>query len=160
MSQVLDEDLRYEILSAVSEIPEGRVASYGQIARLIGRPKNARLVGRVLRQASAYGDFPCHRVVRCGTQPHLHHRPLSSGGGPERPHRPRLAGTAWSAGDGGRRLQGERQGGYEGMAVGVLSGPSRLNCRTDVSGARWKQRGAPNGAPRCLYITLLIKRSG
>lgn len=63
MSQVLDEDLRYEILSAVSEIPEGRVASYGQIARLIGRPKNARLVGRVLRQASAYGDFPCHRVV-------------------------------------------------------------------------------------------------
>ena len=63
MSQVLDEDLRYEILSAVSEIPEGRVATYGQIARLTGREKNARLVGRVLRDAALYGDYPCHRVV-------------------------------------------------------------------------------------------------
>lgn len=48
----LDEDLIYEILSAVGEIPYGRVATYGQIARLIGRligrDKNARLVGRVL----------------------------------------------------------------------------------------------------------------
>ena len=45
------------------EIPEGNVATYGQIARLIGRPKNARLVGRVLSQAERYGDYPCHRVV-------------------------------------------------------------------------------------------------
>ena len=59
----LTERLVYEILSVVSEIPEGRVASYGQIARLIGREKNARLVGRVLSQAELYGDFPCHRVV-------------------------------------------------------------------------------------------------
>ena len=58
-----DERLIYEILSAVSEIPEGSVATYGQIARLIGRPKNARLVGRVLSQAERYGDYPCHRVV-------------------------------------------------------------------------------------------------
>ena len=59
----LDEDLIYEILSAVGEIPYGRVATYGQIARLIGRDKNARLVGRVLSRAEYYGDYPCHRVV-------------------------------------------------------------------------------------------------
>ena len=41
-----DERLIYEILAAVSEIPPGRVATYGQLARLIGREKNA-----------------CHRVV-------------------------------------------------------------------------------------------------
>ena len=41
----LDEDLIYEILSVVEEIPEGCVASYGQIAKLIGRDKNSRLVG-------------------------------------------------------------------------------------------------------------------
>ena len=58
-----NDDLIYEILSVVEEIPEGRVASYGQIARLIGREKNARLVGRVLREAERYGDYPCHRVV-------------------------------------------------------------------------------------------------
>ncbi len=59
----LDRRLIYEILSAVSEIPPGRVASYGQIARLIGRDRNARLVGRALSLAEHYGDYPCHRVV-------------------------------------------------------------------------------------------------
>ena len=60
---ILDESLIYEILSVVEEIPEGNVASYGQIARLIGREKNSRLVGKVLRMAEFYGDYPCHRVV-------------------------------------------------------------------------------------------------
>lgn len=63
MALILTEDLIYEILSVVEEIPEGRVASYGQIARLIGRDKNARLVGKVLSHAELYGDYPCHRVV-------------------------------------------------------------------------------------------------
>ena len=59
----MDESLVYEILSVVEEIPAGKVASYGQIARLIGREKNARLVGKVLSRAEFYGDYPCHRVV-------------------------------------------------------------------------------------------------
>lgn len=59
----MDEDLIYEILSVVDEIPEGRVATYGQIARLIGREKNARLVGKVLSMSEWYGTYPCHRVV-------------------------------------------------------------------------------------------------
>ncbi len=63
MSGILDEKLIYEILSVVTEIPEGKVATYGQIARLIGRDKNARLVGKVLSMAEFYGDYPCHRVV-------------------------------------------------------------------------------------------------
>ena len=57
------EDLISESLSVVEEIPEGRVATYGQIARLIGREKNARLVGKVLGMAEEYGEYPCHRVV-------------------------------------------------------------------------------------------------
>ena len=60
---MLNDELIYAVLCAVAEIPCGRVASYGQIARLIGRDKNARLVGRVLRHASLYGSYPCHRVV-------------------------------------------------------------------------------------------------
>ncbi|MCI8411064.1 MAG: methylated-DNA--[protein]-cysteine S-methyltransferase [Clostridia bacterium] len=63
MKNILDDDLSYLIYSIVNEIPIGYVATYGQIARLINRPKNARLVGRALKFAFLYGDFPCHRVV-------------------------------------------------------------------------------------------------
>lgn len=63
---ILQDDLIYEILSVVEEIPKGRVATYGQIARLIGRDKNARLVGKVLSMAEVYGEYPCHRVVNHG----------------------------------------------------------------------------------------------
>ena len=59
----LNNDFAYAVLSAIAEIPEGKVATYGQIARLIGYPKNARLVARVLSHAEYYGDYPCHRVV-------------------------------------------------------------------------------------------------
>ena len=41
MSRVLDDGLIYQVLSVVDEIPTGRVATYGQIARLIGRERNA-----------------------------------------------------------------------------------------------------------------------
>lgn len=63
MGKILNEQLIYEILSVVAEIPEGYVATYGQIARLIGREKNARLIGKVLCYADYYGKYPCHRVV-------------------------------------------------------------------------------------------------
>ena len=63
MKKVTDDKLIYEILSVTEEIPEGKVASYGQIARLIGREKNSRLVGKVFSRADLYGDYPCHRVV-------------------------------------------------------------------------------------------------
>ena len=60
---VLDDAFAYAVLSIVEEIPVGTVATYGQIARLMGREKNARLVARVLSHAQQYGQFPCHRVV-------------------------------------------------------------------------------------------------
>ena len=63
MKNVLNTDLIYEVLSVVEEIPEGRVATYGQIARLTGRDRNARLVGKILSMSEYYGDYPCHRVV-------------------------------------------------------------------------------------------------
>ena len=60
---MMDEGLIYEILSVVEEIPPGRVATYRQIARLTGREKNARLVGKILSTSQQYGEYPCHRVV-------------------------------------------------------------------------------------------------
>ena len=63
MKSILNTDLIYEVLSVVEEIPEGRVATYGQIARLTGRDRNARLVGKILSMSEYYGQYPCHRVV-------------------------------------------------------------------------------------------------
>ena len=50
----MDDRLIYEVLEVVGEIPSGKVATYGQIASLIGRPKNARLVGKILSQFKSY----------------------------------------------------------------------------------------------------------
>ena len=60
---MMNRDLIYEVLSVVEEIPEGCVATYGQVAHLIGRDRNARLVGRILGISEYYGQYPCHRVV-------------------------------------------------------------------------------------------------
>lgn len=59
----MNEDIIYEILSVVEEIPPGKVATYGQVAQLIGRGKNSRLVGKVLSVSRFYGTYPCHRMV-------------------------------------------------------------------------------------------------
>ena len=63
MKKKTGDELIYEILSVVEEIPEGYVATYGLIAKLIGREKNSRLVGTALKMSGLYGEFPCHRVV-------------------------------------------------------------------------------------------------
>ena len=61
---ILNQEIIQSVLDLVDAIPSGRVATYGQIARLIGRPKNARLVGKILSQSELYGSkHPCHRVV-------------------------------------------------------------------------------------------------
>lgn len=59
----MDKDLIDLVLSIVSEIPKGFVATYGQIAYLADRPKNARLVGKILSVSEYFGEYPCHRVV-------------------------------------------------------------------------------------------------
>lgn len=46
-----------------ARIPYGKVASYGQIALLCGKPRNARQVGYALRQGLAGEDVPAHRIV-------------------------------------------------------------------------------------------------
>lgn len=53
----------YERMKLVcGRIPPGRVATYGQIALLCGRPNNFRQVGYGLKHGLA-GDVPAHRVV-------------------------------------------------------------------------------------------------
>lgn len=59
----MSNELAQMILAVVSQIPKGKVASYGQIAKLAGLPKHARLVGRVLGQIEDRTAIPWHRVI-------------------------------------------------------------------------------------------------
>lgn len=52
-----------EVYSIVAQIPPGKVLSYGQIARLTGRPNNSRQVGQAMWSAPHERGLPCHRVV-------------------------------------------------------------------------------------------------
>ncbi len=53
------------MLAIVSRIPPGRVATYGDVARLAGRPGAARAVGNVMARANRPG-VPYHRVIAAG----------------------------------------------------------------------------------------------
>ena len=52
-----------EVYEVCKKIPKGKVATYGQIAFLIGRPQCSRQVGWALHGNPYEGIVPCHRVV-------------------------------------------------------------------------------------------------
>lgn len=52
-----------QVYALVRCIPSGRVATYGQIARLLGQPHAARTVGWAMRAAPEDQNIPWHRVV-------------------------------------------------------------------------------------------------
>ena len=54
---------RDDVLNIVSQIPCGRVTTYGHIAAWAGWPSHSRMVGRTLRYTSGAELLPCHRVV-------------------------------------------------------------------------------------------------
>jgi O-6-methylguanine DNA methyltransferase len=55
-------DFARRVLAAVRRIPTGRVATYGDIAAMAGRPRAWRAVGSIMRGCTAPG-VPCHRVI-------------------------------------------------------------------------------------------------
>lgn len=54
---------RDQVYHMVEQIPKGKVATYGQIAYLCGKPRAARAVGNALRINPFGENVPCHRVV-------------------------------------------------------------------------------------------------
>ena len=51
------------IYDIARQIPEGRVATYGQIARMAGMPRGSRVVGYAMASCPEGNGVPCHRVV-------------------------------------------------------------------------------------------------
>lgn len=51
--------------AVVRRVPVGRVTTYGTVARLAGKPRAARAVGNLMREAKMPG-LPYHRVIAAG----------------------------------------------------------------------------------------------
>lgn len=51
------------VYQTVRRVPRGRVATYGQIAKLIGMPRHSRHVGAALRKLPEGSRVPWHRIV-------------------------------------------------------------------------------------------------
>jgi len=49
------------VYALAARIPAGRVATYGQLAALTGRPRAGRIVGQLMARAPE--GLPCHRVL-------------------------------------------------------------------------------------------------
>ena len=63
-----------KVYTIVKKIPYGKVTTYGLIARYLGTPKSARMVGYAMNSSHKYPDIPAHRVVnRNGLLTGRHH---------------------------------------------------------------------------------------
>jgi methylated-DNA-protein-cysteine methyltransferase-like protein len=54
------------VYALVARIPRGKVATYGQIARMLGAPRAARTVGWAMHDNPHGSRVPCQRVVQQG----------------------------------------------------------------------------------------------
>ena len=62
----MSKDLTFseKVYKIVEQIPYGKVTTYGHIARKIGSPQSARMVGWAMNNSHSYKeDIPVHRVV-------------------------------------------------------------------------------------------------
>ena len=71
-------DAYQRIYAVVDSIPRGRVATYGQVAREAGMPRNARQVGFALRTLPEGSPLPWHRVLNAKGE--ISERACASGG--------------------------------------------------------------------------------
>ena len=65
LPSALQGSFKDRVLATVRRIPPGRVATYGDVAELAGRPRAARAVGNIMRDCRRR-DVPCHRVIAAG----------------------------------------------------------------------------------------------
>ncbi|MBA5792923.1 MGMT family protein [Flavobacterium sp. xlx-214] len=67
-------DFFSRVYDVVKQIPYGKITTYGAIAKKIGAPKSARMVGYALNASGRQDDVPAHRVVnRKGLLTGKHH---------------------------------------------------------------------------------------
>jgi len=71
---MMEKDFFLRVYEVVKQIPYGKITTYGAIAKKIGAPKSARMVGYALNASAMQEDVPAHRVVnRKGLLTGKHH---------------------------------------------------------------------------------------
>lgn len=69
-----DQNFFERVYEIVKQIPEGKVTSYGAIAKALGAARSARMVGWAMNAAHNLEEVPAHRVVnRLGMLTGKHH---------------------------------------------------------------------------------------
>lgn len=63
MSAAEEKSFFERVYEVARKIPYGRVTTYGAIARCIGSPQSARMVGWAMNASKKMEDIPAHRVV-------------------------------------------------------------------------------------------------
>lgn len=58
-----NKDFFHNVFDVVRLIPEGRVTSYGAIAKYLGAPRSSRMVGWAMNASHKEEGIPAHRVV-------------------------------------------------------------------------------------------------
>jgi len=62
--QAAHAEFRQAVWNACLQVPNARVTTYGHIARMVGHPTHARLVGSVLKNGGwSEGQVPWHRII-------------------------------------------------------------------------------------------------
>lgn len=70
----MEKDFFQRVYEVVKQIPYGRITTYGAIAKKIGAPKSARMVGYALNASHLNEEIPAHRVLnRKGLLTGKHH---------------------------------------------------------------------------------------
>jgi methylated-DNA-protein-cysteine methyltransferase related protein len=59
-------DFKTKVLEVIAQIPEGHVMTYGQVARVAGKPRNPRQVGEILQGLHLETNHPWWRVINSG----------------------------------------------------------------------------------------------
>jgi methylated-DNA-protein-cysteine methyltransferase-like protein len=59
----MEENFFERVYAIVRQIPEGKVTSYGAIAKALGTARSARMVGWAMNASHSIEDVPAHRVV-------------------------------------------------------------------------------------------------
>ena len=119
------------VLTVVRSIPPGRVATYGDVAAMAGRPRAARAVGGVMRDCREPG-VPCHRVIAAGG---------AIGGFGDSPHVKRQLLAAEGVELSVRRVRQFAQVRWAGFGAGVSAHESRSLGRSRRAASRPERAG-------------------